>query len=125
MYVWGKISFINNCSSRMYWALRGCRSLLCMRHGGNFNRKRIIHLPNVQEIEKESKLKILQQYLNYIQHKWVKDSLFTPNLEAFNLHLSLLRISWVEVIMEKRATDLMPKDPKHNTICLQFSMICY
>lgn len=29
------------------------------------------------------------------------------------------------VIMEKRATDLMPKDPKHNTICLQFLMICY
>lgn len=85
----------------MYWALRECRSLLCMRHGGNFNRKRIMHLPNVQEIEKESKLKILQQYLNYIQHKRVKDSLFTPNLEAFNLHLSLLRIYWVEVIMEK------------------------
>ena len=63
-----------------------------MRHGGNFNRKIIIHLPNVQEIEKESKLKILQQYLNYIQHKRVKDSLFTPKLEAFNLHLSQLRI---------------------------------
>ena len=63
-----------------------------MRHGGNFNRKIIIQLPNVQEIEKESKLKILQQYLNYIQHKRVKDSLFTPKLEAFNLHLSQLRI---------------------------------